>query len=514
MKKLNRIITFLIIAIMYCGMFACNGGGGNNSLTVKVLDLGYGYAWAEEMAIAFEEETGVSVIVNPVYDASSEVSLLQGGSNKADIIFLVQDNSMLAEDGNLADLTEILYKKRPYGKETGKTVEELSAYSKALNIDGKYYSVSYASGRVSLLYNADTLDTVFGSGNWTLPRTTDEWVTMMDDINVYENAVPLISAGNYMEYITMTWWAQYDGEEKFFDYWRGYQDGAFCSDDPTFAKTQGRLEAVNMLETVFKSSNGYTHPNTGTFFADGEPFKNGQKIFIGEYAQDDSLVAFYPCGDWYENEMGSYFEGHNVKMMKTPVISSIVNTFTDTADKGMSDDNLAAVIEKIDQGIEYSANEYGCAQSTYDKIFEARNMVCTNGELQQAVVPVTSKKQEQAADFLRFMISEQGQSIYAQKMGGLHMGYGYDPSNDSEVEVSDFVKSVSDCFENENTICIYRDISQTLSYRGGLAAFTTNLNKYTQVIFTGNCTGEYVYNDTYNELKTNWATYKNDAGLN
>lgn len=520
MKKLKKIITLVTATTLACSAFASCGGGGNGggkSLKINVLDLGYGYAWVEELAVAFEEKTGISATVNPVYDAESEVSLVQGGSSSADILFLCQDTSMIAEEGSFADLTEIFYNKRPYGVESGKTIKELAPYAKALNVAGenKYYAVSYAATKTSMLYNADTLDTVFGAGTWTLPVTTNEWITMMDQINAYDaaDAVPLISAGNYMEYPTTTWWAQYDGVDKFFDYWRGYENGQFCAADPTFAKTEGRLEALKVLETVFKSSNGYTHEKIEDFFSSGEMFKNAQKIFVGEYAQDDSIVAFYPCGDWFENEMGSLFEGHNVKMMRLPVISSIVNAFTDAEDKQMTDNTLAAIVRKIDEGVVYSEAEYNCAESTYDILFEARNIVCTNGELQQCVIPATSEKQEQAAEFLRFMVSEEGQSIYAQEMGGLHMGYGYDPREDENVEVSNFVQSVLDCYENENTIYVYRDISQVLSFRGGLPAFSTNLNKYTNAICTGSFSAQGVYDDTYNEFALNWAKYKADAGI-
>lgn len=525
MKKLQKFITVLIAIVLSCAtLTACgNGGkGSKGSLNITVYDAGFGYAWVENMAVAFEEETGASVTVKPVYDQESQIALIQTGSHTSDILFMVQDSSMIAEDGHLADLTELVYKKAPYGEE-GKTIEELAFFSKALNIagQGKYYAVSYSATIQSLLYNKDTLDEVFGTDDYTLPNTTNEWIKFMDDILAYNTtkgasdptAVPLISAGNYMEYIVTTWWAQYDGANTFMDYWRGFQNGTFCKDDPTFAKTEGRLEALKMLESVFTTSSKYVHPKTADFFDDSQ-FKNVQRTFIGEYAADNSIVAFYPCGDWYENEMGSLVEGHEIRMMKTPVLSSITKTFADQTDKQMTDEKLSSIIKKIDDGVAFSESEYGCKESTYNKVFEARNIVSTNGEQMQSFIPVTSKNKELASDFLRFVVSKKGQSVYAQEMKGLHMGYGYDPETDTEVEISDFVQSVHDLYSNDNTTYVYRDISELLSYRGGLAAFTTNNNLYTQAIFTGSHNATAVYNDTYNTLKNQWAKYLSDSNLN
>ena len=132
----------------------------------------------------------------------------------------------------------------------------------------------------------------------------------------------------------------------------------------------------------------------------------------------------------------------------------------------------------------------------------------------QSFIPISSKNKELAADFLRFMVSSKGQSVYAQEMKGLHMGYGYDPYQDEDVEMSDFVNSVHECYANNNTIYVYRDISELLSYRGGLAAFTTNNNLYTQAIFTGSHSALAVYNETYTTLKNQWSKYLSDSNLN
>ena len=38
-----------------------------------------------------------------------------------------------------------------------------------------YYAFPYANGTEALLYNATTLDAVYGKNNWKLPKTSDEF---------------------------------------------------------------------------------------------------------------------------------------------------------------------------------------------------------------------------------------------------------------------------------------------------------------------------------------------------
>jgi len=63
MKKFTKLITLLIAVVLSCTTFiGCGGGGGGGkgSLSITVYDAGFGYAWVENMALAFEEETGKS----------------------------------------------------------------------------------------------------------------------------------------------------------------------------------------------------------------------------------------------------------------------------------------------------------------------------------------------------------------------------------------------------------------------------------------------------------------------
>lgn len=514
--KIKKLIALLLTTIIpFGGLVACGGGSSSSSLEITVYNAGYGVAWVEAVAAAFTEETGNEVVVWESADQSIEMNLIAEDQHTSDIIFMNSEMYSYAEEGHLADLTDIVYNKVPTGESDGlKTILERCYYADAMNLnkENKYYYVPFASGIEAMLYNETVLNQLFPTG-WKA-NTTDEMFAMFETIKNSSIAYPMVSTSDYLDYLTQTWWAQYDGYDTYFDYWRGYKDGVFCSTSPEMAKTPGRLNALTVLTQAIKKDYGYMHASNETFF-DSQYFTNAQMTFTGAapFSGDVKKAAFYPCGDWFENEMGTQMNNQTIKMMKVPVISSIKNTFTDSADKLMTDQALSAIIDKIDNGVVYSESEYGCKQSTYERVKEARNIVLVNGVLQQAYVPVSSEKKELAGEFFRFMISNAGQSIFSQEMNGLVMPYGYDVESDENVEISTFARSVLDCVRSDDTLFVYRDISQTLASRGGIAGFTTNKNKYFLKLYTGEMTAQGVYDDTYDYLSGQWRTILTNCGF-
>ena len=517
MKKLAKFICLILTLFIACGSFAACGGVkvDRTALQVFIHEAGFGHDWLKDVATAYRAETGVKVQVRGG-DQESEVPKIQTGKSNYDIVFYLGDTSYLAELNLFAELTDSVYNKAPYGEESSNVkIKDISPFYNALEAyeSDKRFAVSYSASVQGVLYNIDVLDMIYGQGQWGLPNTSNEWISMLEYIKTNSTggtadalnpnkAYGLVSGSDYMEYVASTWWAQYDGTESYFEYWKGYDNGVPCTSDPTFALTDGRLEALKTLESVYKKTTGYVHANNSIFVS---KTREAQEVFLGYGYKSIEMrkVAFYPCGDWFENEMGEEMVNKNIRMMKVPVISSIVNTFVET-DKAMSDEQLSVIIAKIDAGTAYSKEEYGCEKSTYDKVFAARNTVSTNGELQQAVILKTSNKKDKAADFLRFMISKVGQSCYAQELKGLHMGYGYDPTTDEEVEISPFVQSTLDMV-NANTVLIYRDISTKLAHDEDMVAFTyaSGSNNYSSPIYNGTMTAQEIYNKHYDILKAN-----------
>lgn len=531
MKSIKKALIILLAAFMSLSSFsACkSGGSAEGKLFIAVENKGYGVPWVRKLAKAYENKTGVEVTVEQsTFEA--ETTSLQGDSNDHDIIFVCGELSYYATDGRLTNLYDLFYNQVPYGADASATkIKDLCAFTDCYNMKSEgdnvysYYAFPYANGTEALLYNATTLNTLYGN-SWTLPRTSKEFFAILNDIfeNKSDKAYGMISIGTYTESLVNTWWAQYDGYDTYFDYWRAYKNGAFCSASPEMALNTGRLKALQALETLFtRYNNGtetklkYFHDKITDFVVGSMPgaAQSSSNTFAGaSYKQDTRLVAFMPNGDWFEYEMDQeVLEGQDIRMMKVPVLSEITETF-EGADKNMSDDKLSLCIAKID-GETLSAEDEaliaGVSEATFERIKEARNIVYSLGCLQQGAVPVTSVNKELAADFLRFMVSDEGQKVYATELGGLSMCYGYSP--DSSVNVTDYVKSVNAV--NKDAKFVYRDISNAICYRGGLAWFTINSNNYTTVMILGQKTAQEVYDYTYTDLKSKWETLKKESGL-
>ena len=219
-------------------------------------------------------------------------------------------------------------------------------------------------------------------------------------------------------------------------------------------------------------------------------------IYSIPYVVEDDLVGYTPYinGQWLENEVQSYLltKPQDLAMIKTPVISSIVKTLEN---KSMTDETLSAVIDAIDKG---ETSYPGVSEKDFSRISEARHMVYSATFDHCCAIPAKSKNKPLAMEFLKFMASDMGQSIYAKYLNGLTMPYGYDVGD----KVTDFVRSRYENFSDYIPICI--DFSSPLVYRQGLTAYTTgNGAGLDGVLYKGN-TAEWVINDTKTTLMASW----------
>lgn len=216
-----------------------------------------------------------------------------------------------------------------------------------------------------------------------------------------------------------------------------------------------------------------------------------------------------PNGDWFENEAAAKdMEGQEVGMIRIPVISKIIELLDDVND----DSKLSDIISKIDDGVEYSVAKYGCRESDYLKIKEARSIVYTLGPCQQAGIPKSSMHKDNAALFLRYMVSNAGQERFAKVLKGLTMCY--DCTLSDTVQTSGFVSTINSC--NKNAKLVYRDLSSPLCYKAGLSAFRKNNNSYASLLLNGTAAEDiYKYDFTDKSALDSWKSDVKDAfGIN
>jgi hypothetical protein len=157
-------------------------------------------------------------------------------------------------------------------------------------------------------------------------------------------------------------------------------------------------------------------------------------------------------GDWFDNEMAATREDlkklkgnvDTIKMMRTPVISSII----DKTPSIPSDSVLSQVIAAIDRG----ETEYqGVTSEDFETVLKARMVVYSIGPNHTAVIPKYAAGKAIAVDFLRFFASDTAQEIYIRSTKGATLPYRYNvkEKNPELYDLaSDFQKDIIDYFNN------------------------------------------------------------------
>ncbi len=476
-----------------------NGTGKGKTLTIVCYEAGFGTKWLEEMAKEFESAYDCRVVVKKSYINGELIALLNDNSVGDDIVMALGSMDSAQDRGLLVDLSDV-YNAIPEGEnEAIKDKMVQSVYDKLLTDDGKIYQMNWSHSVSSIVLNKTVLDRIFPDG-YKIPNTTDELIAFADAIKA-EGVYPfsISTSISYWDYLHWVWWAQYDGYEKYTDYYYGIyhkenEDGSVTRVKDTEGKvldSQGRLEALKVAETLLKKENGYLHK-----YANSMTWQESQIAFVGQgYAgRDMTECAMMVNGDWLQNEVQSYLIGKNQElvMIKPPVISSIVDTLEN---KNMTDAELSAIIDAIDSG----ATSYsGVSQKDFDRLTEARRMIYSATFDHCVGIPARAKNKELAKEFLKFMASDMGQAIYAKHLNGLSMAYGYQPSG----ELSSFVRSRYEITENMIPICL--DSSSPLVYRQGHTAYTTGNGVGLDGILYNGSSAEWIVNDTRTTLLASW----------
>ena len=475
MKKsiFRFLVTVFAVILGAMSMVGCGGSdddwgsGGNNKnvITALITEEGYGSEWLTALSDAYYQKTGIKLHVDKSYIKGEIHTLLEEGTLAYDLAFPAGGLGIYnAEAKNLlVDLTSV-YEATPEGSD--KPIKEMmpeSIYNDFKRGD-KIYQMSWMESRGSLIYNKTSLDEAFGEGNYTLPRTTNEWKELCDRIVAETDLYPIAFCPSipYTYSAHLVWWAQYDGYEKYRDFFRGYYydtDGQRkLAENGEVFDMPGRLKALEATAQFYNKNSGYLSPDAANM-----NFQEYQIAFLGHGYKgvDMTKYAFTINGDWLENEMRDYLEAkpQELRMIKVPMLSSITETLED---KNMSEPTLRNVISAIDNGEE---GYPGVSENDYKRLSDARRMLNCGALDMHIAIPTSAKNIEKAKDFLIFMASPEGQKIVAESTNGLTMPYGYTPEKSSE-----FIKSCRDTYGND-FISISEDSASPLVYRQGLGVY-------------------------------------------
>lgn len=388
--KLLSVSLCALVAFSAVGAVGCSKNDADNTATnvqVYYWNSGLGKEWIEEIVEKYNSvQTNYTATLDYDENATTIINTLSlGESNNYDLYFCMLNNMQYKED--FLKLDAVLDSKA-FGEES--TVRE-KYYPYLLNgvteADGTNTFLTYGNSWCGIVYNTDVIDGV----KYKVPRTTYELEVLTAKLK-NNGVTPWIffnsngGANGYMNYVTTGWAAQYDGIGYYNDTFMQLDCGTDAEKKQMLLDKDGRYQALKVCESIITPNTVHAeHSNTN--------FTKVQTLFLkGE-------AAMMPNGGWLLNENSGTA---NVSMMKLPVISSITDKLEN---RDMDDETLAQIVDEVDAG---KTSSELCSQNDFDRIKEARNLLCNNGADQFVFIPKYSNAIDGAKDFLSFVYSDEG----------------------------------------------------------------------------------------------------------
>ena len=527
MKKYVAITLASFLTLSTVALASCNSGTeqGDRTLNVYVLKAGYDVEWLDGVKEAFVEEDWVKekygkVVVDVENNGIETYAAdqLKAGSkaNKFDVMFSLNLQDLYGKTGSnkkyyLADLKDV-YEATVPGEEVmvkEKMIDSAvnaNLYTSASG-ESSWYAMPWAGGYNGILYNADLLE----SKNYEVPVTTDELLTIMTaettaSADKYCIMQSTKAGATYWEHLFPTWWAQYEGYDNYTKFWEGKVYNASTETyeySVDIFKQKGRLESLKVLEDILSDN---LYPQAASTL-----YMNAQRAFL----QGDGM--FMACGDWFDMEMKSIRDDlvknnktvYNIQMMKTPVISAIIDKLSTVKD----DATLAKVVRAIDGG----ATSYdGVSEADFKAIKEAREILYSVGNYHTAVIPSYAKNMDLAKDFLAYLATDKANEIYTEKTGGSGMFFKYNLKEKNETmyeSLSGTAKMRIDCFNDAESLVLPIPNNYNLFIYGKVRNFKTDISSYEYLFTKTDTTAQEVYDydiDYYTDSE--WSTIETNIG--
>ncbi len=420
--KLKRLMAAGLAGVIAAGMIGCSGGGGDKKnqggsedpkmdVEISYWNSGLGTDWLDAMIEAFKDE-------HPEYHvyykatADSDSATAAYGMEDIDTVDLYLCG-MEYDHSKMEPLTDVL-DAAAYGD--SKTVREKfnNTYLKmATASDGVTYALTYGGGVLSIVYNKKMFE---DAGILELPRTTDELVAVCDTL-YSNNMVPLAHFNpiGYWDYISEAWFAQCDGIDYYLNnFYACTDENGNSPSKEVFTKKDGRYETIKVLEKIVTPDYTMAGSNSSDHVSVQTQFLNGSSAMMAD-------------GSWLGNEMKSTGQVDNFGMMRLPVISAI----TKRLETVKSDSLLRVLISAIDSvtdgekqladyqsGDGYVVDGTQISAADWEAVADARNTCAINYSGENAYIPNYSENKAGAKEFLKFLYSDKGSKVYADK---LHM---------------------------------------------------------------------------------------------
>ena len=537
MKHFKKVFALLLFSSFALSAIGCNNkSGGANTLDIFATNAGYGIEWITKMVSGFKNASWVKekypeLTVNfgkGDYDTGSNIgSKITAGTEKAnryDLLFTCNPcGDSYGSNMNTSfyeELSDVYNGAIPgeanYDGSEGKQLKDKmieSVYeankTQFPNDDNTYFlSFPWVVGTQGIVYNKTKLESYIS--NYEIPRTTNELINLLSEL------APLMKADDDYPWLTMNggdyndgtitqWWAQYEGIENYNRFFEGKdENGQYSSIN--FTQT-GRLRALQALENLYQED--FIHPDS---YLGIKKFMTIQNRFIRGI---DGV--FMLQGDWFENENNDTPTDQVFDLMKTPILSSLIEKCLSIN----TDSDLSLLVKCIDENKSYEETKAVISSLVEDDYNLVKNSRSVEYMLygHQAHIPNYSSAKEVAKDFLRFMASDQGIEIMIKAGKGYQTGFKYEPSEDFFNEnYSVLQKSHYKIMKNANVL---KPKSSFILFNfGGLIPWKTNHPEqvFTSTLARDHKTAQQVFDEEVEYYtKDNSANFKNilkQAGIN
>lgn len=362
---------------------------------------------------------------------------------------------------------------------------------------------TYGGGWCGLVYNSDIL----GDEDFPVPVTSDELYDLCISLRNDKGIKPFIhfKNSNYLEYVYQTWAVQYDGLDDYYNTFFPLKDGNELNSQKILVRKDGRKKALDAFAKVLTPENTYDGSNSYTYIEAQTNFVNGK-------------AAMMANGGWLIREMK--VKKDNLRMMKTPVISSIREKCPSIG----SDTELRALIRAIDvckkaEDVALTGNGYDCAAEDVKRVWEARNLMFSNFDQHVVVMPNYSVAKKAGKEFLKYFYSDKCINDMVELT---HLALPFTTSDGSVPDMTGWKKFEKDMqvFTETMTPILYRTGSMSPIFsKGGARPFgklggTPNI----PLLFSTTNPADRKTSDEMWELivsthNAEWNNYKVNAGL-
>lgn len=297
MKKV--LCTTLALSMALTSLAGCGGGTSETesttetgdiagtTLKVAALESAYGSEMWQEVAAAFEEQTGVTVELTTDKNLEDVIGPSMKAGDYPDVIHLATGREdalteTFIKDNAILDITDVLSMTVP-GEEVKVSNKIAGGFTDTSLTnpynDGKTYLAPMFYSPCGLFYNAG----LFEEKGWEVPTTWDEMWELGDKAKAEGISLFTYPTTGYFD--TFFYALMYSvGGPEFFDKATHYEEGIWETE-----------EAKQCFDIVAKLA-AYTEPTTPAQANDQDFTKNQQLVL-------DNKALFMPNGTWIVGEM-------------------------------------------------------------------------------------------------------------------------------------------------------------------------------------------------------------------